>query len=132
MSAAVLIRQAFSAGVKLRIDDCGSLKAAGPSDTLREWSPRLRAHKSELLEFLQDAHASTAQLVEAAMRCCDHFGDSPGAREELEVGQLVPPIVPSTRARGKGQVAQVAPAVSVPSTRARGKGAVVTDDRTSA
>ena len=83
MSALTLIRQAISAGVTLRIDEGGTLKAAGPSDTLREWPPRLRAHKSELLEFLQDAHASTAQLVEAAMRCCDHFGDSPAAREQM-------------------------------------------------
>lgn len=83
MSAATLIRQAISAGVNLRIDEGGTLKAAGPSDTLREWSPRLREHKPELLEFLQDAHTSTAQLVEAAMRCCDYFEDSPAAREQM-------------------------------------------------
>lgn len=83
MSADTLLREAMTAGVTLRIDEGGTLKAAGPSDTLREWSPRLRQHKTELLEFLQDAHATTAQLVEAAMRCCDYFGDSPAAREQM-------------------------------------------------
>ena len=83
MSALTLIRQAISAGVTLRIDEGGTLKAAGPIDTLREWSPHLREHKAELLEFLQDAHATTAQLVEAAMRCCDYWGDTPAAREQM-------------------------------------------------
>ena len=116
MSAAVLIRQAFSAGVKLRIDDCGSLKAAGPSDTLREWSPRLRAHKSELLEFLQDAHASTAQLVEAAMRCCDHFGDSPAAREQMRQDAIDTP--PHLRADLLHHLSRAYPAP--PQTEGRG------------
>ena len=92
MSAVTLIRQAISAGVTLRIDEGGTLKAAGPSETLREWSPHQREHKAELLEFLQDAHATTAQLVEAAMRCCDKHGDGPEAREEMKLQCLeIPP-----------------------------------------
>jgi hypothetical protein len=83
MSAALLVRRAANAGVTLRIDDSGTLKAAGTSETLREWSPLLRENKAELLQFLQDAHDSTAQLVEAAMRCCDHWQDSPAAREQM-------------------------------------------------
>ncbi len=92
MSADTLLREAMTAGVTLRIDEGGALKAAGPADTVREWAPLLRENKADLLQFLQDAHASTAQLVEAAMRACDHFGDSPAAREQMRRDVIDTPL----------------------------------------
>lgn len=83
MSADTLLREAMTAGVTLRIDEGGALKAAGPADAVREWAPLLRENKADLLQFLQDAHVSTAQLVEAVMRCCDHWQDSHTAREQM-------------------------------------------------
>ena len=51
MSAAALIRQAEEAGVALRLVD-GKLKAAGELAVVQSWAPRLREHKSELIEAL--------------------------------------------------------------------------------
>lgn len=51
MSAAALIRQAEEAGVALRLVD-GKLKAVGEMAVVQSWAPRLREHKSELIEAL--------------------------------------------------------------------------------
>ena len=41
------------------------------------------AHKPELLEFLHAASLTTVDLIEAAMRACDHFGDSEASRDQM-------------------------------------------------
>ena len=51
MSAAALIREAQEAGVALRMVG-GKLKAAGELSVVQSWAPRLREHKSELIEAL--------------------------------------------------------------------------------
>lgn len=51
MSAGALIRQAEEAGVTLRLVD-GKLKAVGALTAVQSWAPRLREHKSELIEAL--------------------------------------------------------------------------------
>ena len=51
MSAATLIREAQDAGVVLRMVE-GKLKAAGELSVVQSWAPRLREHKSELIEAL--------------------------------------------------------------------------------
>lgn len=52
MSTDVLIRAAMDAGVALTFEG-GKLKACGHVDVLRAWAPRLRQHKSALIEALQ-------------------------------------------------------------------------------
>ena len=44
---------------------------------------RLVLHKAEILEILADATAQ--ELMAAAMRCCDHYRDSPEARMQMRV-----------------------------------------------
>ena len=51
MSAAALIREAQDAGVILRMAD-GKLKAVGKLSVVQSWAPRLREHKTELIEAL--------------------------------------------------------------------------------
>lgn len=51
MSAATLIREAQDAGVALRMVG-GKLKAVGKLSVVQSWAPRLREHKSELIEAL--------------------------------------------------------------------------------
>lgn len=52
MSTDTLIRAAMDAGVALKFED-GKLKAVGQVDAVRAWAPRLRQHKAELIEALQ-------------------------------------------------------------------------------
>lgn len=44
---------------------------------------RLVQHKAEILEILSDTTAQ--QLMAAAMRCCDHYGDSSEARMQMRL-----------------------------------------------
>ena len=51
MSAVALIREAQDAGVALRMVG-GKLRAVGKLSVVQSWAPRLREHKSELIEAL--------------------------------------------------------------------------------
>lgn len=41
------------------------------------------AHKSELIARIQESARMTADLLAAAMRVCDAWGDTPAAREQM-------------------------------------------------
>lgn len=43
----------------------------------------IRANKYELIACIQNAARITSELMTAAMRACDHWGDSPLAREQM-------------------------------------------------
>jgi len=43
----------------------------------------IRANKCELIDCIQEAARVTLELMAAAMRACDHWGDSPQAREQM-------------------------------------------------
>ncbi|XAH21635.1 hypothetical protein AAFF27_16605 [Xylophilus sp. GW821-FHT01B05] len=57
-------------------------------DALREF---IRFHKPGLLRVLAEAEQATADLLAAAMRACDHYGDSPAAREQMRAECLATP-----------------------------------------
>lgn len=82
MTAHEILSMLWSAGVRVRLKDDGHL--AVPVGKL---SPEHRAmvlnHRAELVEYLRAARQTAAHLIEAAMRACDHWGDSPQAREQM-------------------------------------------------
>ena len=43
----------------------------------------IRANKYELIACIESAARITSELMSAAMRACDHWGDSPQAREQM-------------------------------------------------
>ena len=43
----------------------------------------IKHHKRELIAYLQESSRVTVALLEAAMRACDRWGDSPTAREQM-------------------------------------------------
>lgn len=51
----------------------------------------LRANKTEIVKLLTECRATTATLIEAAMRVCDHYGDSEAAREDMRQDVLATP-----------------------------------------
>lgn len=81
MTAADICRQVFDAGMTMHADD-GAL-VIRPAERL---TTALRAllveHKPELLDFVRQAEALTAEILAAAMRCSDHHGDGAQARED--------------------------------------------------
>ena len=84
MTAAMLYRRAIESGVNLRLVE-GKVKATGSNEALAELVPQLREHKPELIQFLTDAHDTSARLVAAAMKVCDQHNDNAAAREEMRL-----------------------------------------------
>lgn len=82
MTPAELCQAIYAAGMTVRAD--GDALVVKPAERL---TPELRAtviaHKPELLDFLHEAHATTEALLELAARACDHWGDSPAARQQM-------------------------------------------------
>lgn len=57
-----------------------------------EQRDRILAHKPELVAFLHVARETTEQLLAAAMQACDHWQDSPQARQEMRQQCLELPL----------------------------------------
>lgn len=90
MTAADLIHRANAAGVNLRLDDSGDLKASGRRDAIQELLPDLRAHKGEIAQLLAKSRV-TVEALTAAMRVSDLYGDDEAAREEMRRDVLATP-----------------------------------------
>lgn len=91
MSPVEICRAASNAGISLRAD--GESLVVKPANRL---TPALRLllveHKAELLVFVEAAHATTVQLVAAAISACDRHGDGANARAEMRADCLATPI----------------------------------------
>jgi hypothetical protein len=91
LSPAEVVRSASAAGLTLRAD--GADLVVRPAGKL---TPELRALlialKPELLAYLAEAHGTASMLIDAAMRACDHWQDSPETREQMksEVAEIPP------------------------------------------
>ncbi|WP_439518497.1 hypothetical protein [Hydrogenophaga sp.] len=82
MEAAAIFQRLYAAGVRLELQ--GERLSASPAARLNEELRALiRTHKPALVTYLIDAHQTTLELIEAAMRACDHHGDGPVAREAM-------------------------------------------------
>lgn len=83
MTAQDILAELWASGITPRLTEEGT-GIAVPAGRL---SPGQRAavisHKAELVEFLQAARATTAELLKAAMVACDHWGDSEPARQAM-------------------------------------------------
>lgn len=82
MDAATILRHLYAAGIHLDLkgDRLSASPAARLTDELRDL---IRTHKPALVAYLTEAHQTSAELIEAAMRACDHHGDGPQAREQM-------------------------------------------------
>ncbi|MDZ4290737.1 MAG: hypothetical protein U1C47_02305 [Hydrogenophaga sp.] len=81
-SAPSILRQLCAAGVRLEMK--GDRLSASPATHLNdELRDLIRRHKNQLMDYLVEAHQSASALIDAAMRSCDHWGDSQTAREEM-------------------------------------------------
>lgn len=83
MEAAEILRHLFAAGVRLglRGDRLSAWPATNLNDELRAL---IRANKPALVIYLAEAHQTSAELIDAAMRACDFHGDGPQAREQMQ------------------------------------------------
>ena len=82
MTAATILGDLMRAGVEVRLKD-GTHLAVPAGRLTPEQRAMLLAHRAELIAFLIDAHTTTAELIDAAMRASEHHGDTEGARGQM-------------------------------------------------
>ena len=83
MTPHALFCELLASGIALSLSADGS-NIAVPACTLTPTQRALvLAHKPELVAFLLDTRKTTQQLLAAAMRCCDHHGDSHSLRSNM-------------------------------------------------
>lgn len=92
MTPVDVLRQAYAVGLSVTIAPSGNLLASPAQLLTPDMRALLVANKPELLEFLREAEHTTAAVIEAAMRACDHYCDSPEAREEMRRDVLGTPL----------------------------------------
>jgi TubC N-terminal docking domain len=82
VSPDLICRMVYEAGMTLRLRDDNLVLT--PASRL---TPDLRAllleHKFAVIQFLEQAHATTAAVVQAAMRVCDLYADGLDARADM-------------------------------------------------
>lgn len=82
MDAAAIFQRLYAAGVRLELQ--GERLSASPAGRLNdELRALIRSNKPALAAYLDEAHQTTVELIEAAMRACDHHGDGTEAREQM-------------------------------------------------
>lgn len=91
MTAAGILKELAQAGIEVRLKG-GTHLAVPPGKLTPDQRALLLSHRYEVIEFLNDADNTSAALIEAAMRACDHHGDNPVARSQMvrEV-EAIPP-----------------------------------------
>lgn len=90
MNADTLLHEALDAGIAFQLDG-DRLKIAGDPDAVEVWAPRLRPYKAELIARLINSSQITHELLQAAMRACDHHGDDEPARQQMRDEVLATP-----------------------------------------
>lgn len=83
MSAEAILAELLDFGINLDVTPDGNfieVDAGLLNDTQRA---AIRANKYELIACIQDAARITTELMSAAQRACDYWGDSPQAREQM-------------------------------------------------
>ena len=92
MTAASILEVLWAQGFSVSLVDNDRL-AVSPASTLHDTQRELlRANKAEIVALLRDAKATTDALVKAAMRACDHWGDTTAARQEMRRECLATPL----------------------------------------
>lgn len=83
MTAQAILSDLLACGIDLECTPDGKGLTV-PANTLTpEQRARVLAHKPELIRLVLQSNRLTHQLLQAAMRVCDHWNDSPAAREQM-------------------------------------------------
>lgn len=87
-----VIERLHAAGFEVTLTPEHGLRVTPASRLTAEERSLVLAHKPELVQFLLDAHATTAALLETAMKVCDRHGDGEAARQDMrDQCQTLPP-----------------------------------------
>lgn len=91
MKATEILNALCEQGFIVTLAGNGGLKVSPASRLDNSQRERLLAHKAEIVELLKNARHSSAQLLAAAMRACDHHHDSQVLRDQMRADCLATP-----------------------------------------
>ena len=86
-----VLREVSRAGIRVSIAESGNLYIEPLAALTPELRELLVGHKPEVLAFLHEAERTAVLLVQAAMRACDTWHDSPEARAVMRAEVLATP-----------------------------------------
>ena len=91
MTAEAILHGLLESGIHPTLTDDGTgivVPAGVLTDTQRK---AIKSCKAELIERIRESARLTTELLQAAMRCCDHHRDDPEAREQMRQDVLATP-----------------------------------------
>lgn len=96
MTAHAILEELQAQGVDLECTPDGKGLTAPVNTVTPRQRALVRKHKAELIRLVLESERLTHQLLQAAMHACDHWGDTPQAREQMRQDCLNTP--PNQRA----------------------------------
>ena len=91
MTPQAILRELWAAGICLQLTSDGQNLSVPAGRLDADSRALILAHKPALVTFLQDAQASSKELIEAAMRVCDFHCDNASKREAMRLDCLTVP-----------------------------------------
>lgn len=83
MTARAILAGLLAHGIELECTPDGRNLVVPAGCLTPQQRAQVLAHKPELIRLVLEAKHTTRQLLHAAMRACDHWGDSQAAREQM-------------------------------------------------
>lgn len=108
MTAAELFADLLASGIDLQCTADGESLSVPANALTSEQRALVVLHKSELIGLVKQLRRVTVQLHQVAMHVCDHWNDSPSAREQMRQDCLSTP--PHLRADLLAHLQQAYPA----------------------
>lgn len=82
-SAHHILAELYASGIEVDLSNGGCDLQVPPRTLTHQQRAALKEHKAEIVALLHAAHYAAGQLMAAAMRVCDHWGDTAAAREQM-------------------------------------------------
>lgn len=83
MTARAILAGLLAHGIELECTPDGRNLVVPAGYLTPQQRAQVLAHKPELIRLVLEAKHTTRQLLHAAMRACDHWGDNQAAREQM-------------------------------------------------
>lgn len=91
MTARAILAGLLAHGIELQCTPDGKNLVVPAGCLTPQQRAQVLAHKPELIRLVLEADQLTRQLLQAAMRVCDHWGDNPAARKQMRQDCLSTP-----------------------------------------
>jgi len=91
MTPESIMAELLEAGIEPAVSEDGRHILVPAGRLTDEQRRAILAHKAALIERIKESARLTCELLDAALRACDHWRDSPEAREQMRQDVLATP-----------------------------------------